>query len=132
MAAKFSTVEDFLAAQSEAGRAQVEALREIVLTCTPGVQEHIKWNSPSYYIVPGEDRVTVNAHGAGPVRLVLHAGATTPEDKSAAPSFAGDPHGLLTWHSNIRASLTGGDLDGIAAAREHIAGVLRSWFLEVE
>jgi hypothetical protein len=131
MPATYKTVDEFVTDQSEAHRAEVLALREIVLGCTPGVLEHIKWNSPSYYLVPGEDRVTVNAHGAGPVRLVLHAGVTKAEDKSASPTFTGDPEGLLTWHSDIRASLPGGGVDAIERNQDSIAAVLRRWFREM-
>jgi len=131
MATTYASVEEFLSAQNESHRAEVLALREIVRHSTPGVHEHIKWNSPSFFLTPGDDRVTVNAHGTGPVRLVLHAGATRVEDKAAAPTFKGDPNGLLTWHSNIRASLSGGGIDAIERNRERIADVVRSWFLEM-
>jgi hypothetical protein len=131
MAATFKTVDEFLSAQTDERRAEVQALRAIVRECTPGVLEHIKWNSPSFFVVPGEDRVTVNVPGRGPVRLILHAGVTRAEDPSAEPTFDGDPDGLLTWHSNIRASLTGGSVEAIGQNRERIASVLRRWFLEM-
>lgn len=131
MATKFTTVDEFLSAQTEQHKTEVLALREIVLAAAPGVLEHIKWNSPSFYLRAGEDRVTVNAHGTGPVRLVLHAGATTVEDTTAAPTFAGDPQKLLTWHSNIRASLSGEGIDVVEGQRERIGEVVSNWFQEM-
>lgn len=83
----------------------------------PDLVESIKWNSPNWSL-DGTDLLTVNAGPKGPVRLILHRGAVTPERKGVASSFAGDPDGLLTWHSDIRASLIPGP--GAAA-------VIRAW-----
>ena len=125
MAATYRTVEEFLAAQPPGRRAEIEELRQIVLGVDSRLAEHIKWNSPSY-VWNGTDRVTVNAHGRG-VRLILHFGTGTPEDKAAAPTFDGDPSGLLTWHSNIRASLSVADLADIRAKSDQIRDVVRRW-----
>ena len=80
----------------------------------------------------GVDRLTINAAGKGPVRLILHFGTQRVEDKSAAPSFDGDPTGLLTWHSDIRASLamptdTASSGDGFGGQRDHTVAVIRRW-----
>ena len=62
MATTYRTVDEFLADQTDVRRAEIDALREIVLSTHPDLIEHIKWNSPSF-VFDGEDRVTVNAHG---------------------------------------------------------------------
>ncbi|CAN5536552.1 hypothetical protein BH10ACT7_BH10ACT7_05580 [soil metagenome] len=104
MVDKYATVAEFLAAQPADRRAEVETLRSLVRDAAPDITEIIKWNSPSY-VHNGEDRLTINAAGRGPVLLILHRGTSQAEDKSAATSFTGDPEGLLTWHSDIRASM---------------------------
>lgn len=114
-----ATIEDYLASLPDDRRASVNALRELVLDAEPGLVEIVKWNSPNFTLA-GEDRLTINAAGKGPVRLILHLGAEIAEDKGAAPAFTGDPLGLLTWHSNIRASLVLEDRD---AAVE----IVRAW-----
>lgn len=114
-----ASVEDYLASLTEDRRAEVNALRELVLDAEPELVEIVKWNSPNFTLA-GEDRLTINAAGKGPVRLILHLGTQIAEDKAAAPTFAGDPLGLLTWHSNIRASLVLGDRDAALA-------VVRAW-----
>jgi hypothetical protein len=129
MPAHFATVEDFLAAQSPERRAEVETLRAVVREAGPGLVEVVKWNSPSYTL-GGTDRLTINAAGKGPVRLILHFGTHRAEDKSAEPTFAGDPGGLLTWHSDIRASLTLPEADGLAAERDALIAVIRAWLAE--
>jgi hypothetical protein len=126
MADAFGSVDEFLAAQTDAVRAQVNALREIILGIDPALAEHVKWNSPSF-VFAGDDRITLHARGSAPVRVVLHQGATTAEDTTAPATFDGDPDALLTWHSNIRASLTVTDLDDIAQKRVQIEHLLRSW-----
>ena len=129
MVVAFGTVDEFLAAQTGDVRAQVELLSEIIRGSSDDLAEHIKWNSPSY-VFDGEDRITLNARGSGPVRVVLHQGATTPEDKGAAPEFDGDPTGLLTWHSNIRASLSVSSVDEITTHRDAIDRILRAWLAQ--
>lgn len=129
MPERFATVDEFLAAQGPERRADVEALRALVLEAEPGLTEIVKWNSPNY-VLDGVDRLTINAAGKGPVRLILHFGTGRVEDKAAAPAFAGDPHGLLTWHSNIRASLELPPRAELAAKREAILGLIRAWLAE--
>jgi len=122
MVDRYESVAEFLEAQSDARRAEVQSMRELVMDAAPEAAEIIKWNSPSY-VVGDEDRLTVNVSGAGPTRLILHRGVAEAEDKKAATEFTGDPTGLLTWHSNIRASLVLPSAEQRAAA----ADVIRAW-----
>ena len=125
MAEKYRTVEEFLAAQEPPRRAQVEDLRALVHDADPRLVEIVKWNSPSYTL-DGVDRLTVTAAGRGPVRLVLHLGTARAERAGAPSSFDDDPGGLLTWHSDIRASLTAPPAND-GAARAAVVDVIRAW-----
>ena len=126
MVVQFSTVDEFLAALTPQRRAEVDSLRELVRMAHPGLDESIKWNSPNYSL-GDTDLLTVNVPKSGPVRLILHRGTATAEDKSAAPEFDGDPTGLLTWHSNIRASLRMPPADAPDGPRDDVVAVLRAW-----
>ena len=126
MPERFATVDEFLTAQEPQRRADVESLRALVREAGPSLTEIVKWNSPDYTL-DGVDRLTVNAAGTGPVRLILHFGTERAEDTSAAPTFAGDPDDLLTWHSNIRASLALPASDELEAKRPAMAAVIRAW-----
>jgi hypothetical protein len=95
----------------------------------PSLTEIVKWNSPDYTL-DGVDRLTINAAGKGPVRLILHFGTERSEDKGAAPTFTGDPDDLLTWHSNIRASLPMPATEQLPAERDAIISVIRAWLAE--
>lgn len=119
MAVTHASVDDYLAAQTPAARAEVEALRAMVMDAEPRLVEIIKWNSPSYTL-DGQDRLTVNVGRNDDVRLVLHRGVHEQETKGAASTFTGDPDGVLTWHSDIRASLSAADA---GRARD----VVRAW-----
>ena len=129
MPQRFATVDAFLAALEPQRRADVETLRELVREAEPRLTEIIKWNSPDYTL-GGVDRLTINAVGSGPARLILHFGTGRAEDKGAAPTFAGDPAGLLTWHSNIRASLALPEPAVLAQERDAIIAVIRAWLAE--
>jgi len=123
---RYRTVDEYLAAQSPERREQVEALRDLVRDAAPELAEIVKWNSPNYTL-DGVDRLTINATGRGPVRLILHFGTERPEDKGAVPTFTDDAAGLLTWHSDIRASLELPPPDEFEAKRPAIAAVIRAW-----
>jgi hypothetical protein len=126
MVTRYETVDAYLQEQPAHRQELIKALRETVLGTRPCVTEIIKWNSPSY-VYEGEDRVTVNASSQDAVRLILHAGVSTTEDKQAAPTFAGDPNGLLHWHSNIRASLAVADAEQARSQEDAIAEVVGNW-----
>lgn len=119
---QYASVEAFLDALTPEVRDAVERLRRLITAAEPRLTETVKWNSPNY-VLDGVDRLTVNVDRAGLVRLILHRGTEVAEQKGAAPNFEGDPHGLLTWHSDIRASLLVTDaLDEDAAT-----DVVRAW-----
>ena len=126
MVTQYRTVEEYLGAQPDDRRALVDGLRALVAEASPAAQEHIKWNSPSY-LLDGVDQATISAQGKQGVRLVLHRGATRVENTHAASAFTGDPYGLLTWHSDIRASLLVADLADLAAKRPAAVEIVRAW-----
>ena len=122
----FTTVAEFLDGQPAEKRAGVMWLRALLFEAEPNVIETIKWNSPNY-VWHGVDRLTVNTAGKGPVRLILHFGTGRAEDKDAVPVFSEDPDRLLTWHSDIRASLSVPPVDELPAKRDALISVIRAW-----
>lgn len=126
MVDRHSSVSGYLASLPAERRASVEALRSLVLDAEPRLVEIVKWNSPSYTL-DGVDRLTVNAAGRGPVRLILHLGVATTENKRVSPAFDGDTDGLLTWHSDIRASLPMPPMEELQDARAAMVRVIRAW-----
>jgi hypothetical protein len=123
---KYTTVAEFLDDLDAAKREQVELLRSVIQEVHPGMEEHIKWNAPSF-VLDGEDRVTFNLQNKeGVVKLVLHMGATREENKKGAPIMPND-HGLLTWPSDIRGVMSFKTLGDITAKRAEIADLITRW-----
>jgi hypothetical protein len=123
---KYTTVAEFMDDLDASKRAQVEALQTIIKQAGPTLEEHIKWNSPSY-VLDDEDRVTFNLQNKeGVVKLVLHMGATRTEDKKGAPVMA-DTSGLISWQSDIRGVLSFADLDDVVAKREQVSDIITRW-----
>lgn len=48
MAKKKETVDDYMAKLEHPYKAEVQALREIILGVHPGIREEVKWNAPSF------------------------------------------------------------------------------------
>lgn len=126
MPTPYSTVAQFFAAVDPERRAEVVKLCGIVRSAHPELVESVKWNSPNWSL-DGADLLTLNVPRTGPVRLILHRGATTVEHKTAASTFTGDPRGMLGWHSNIRASLAMPAADALDDARAEMVAVIRAW-----
>lgn len=122
----YKTVDEFLDDQSKDKRAQILALREIILGSEPSLTENIKWNAPNY-IFDGEDRVTFNVvNKEGVIKLILHMGASKKEDKKSAP-IMNDDSGLISWNSNIRGTLTFTDIDDIHAQQNKVGSIVEKW-----
>ena len=123
---KYMTVTEFIDDLDENKRAQVQQLRDIILKVYPGLEEHIKWNSPSY-VLDGEDRVTFNLQNKQQVvKLVLHMGATRVEDKKGKPVMQ-DDEGLIEWNSDIRGVLTFESSDDIESKKIAVAKIIDDW-----
>lgn len=123
----YKTVDEFLDDQNEDKRAQIQALRKIILGSEPSLAENIKWNAPNY-VFNSEDRITFNTmNKEGTVKLILHMGASKKEDKKAKPAM-NDDSGLIAWNSNIRGTITFANLSDIHAKQEKIAHIVKKWF----
>ncbi|NBB19003.1 DUF1801 domain-containing protein [Runella sp. CRIBMP] len=55
-------------------KAEINALRAIIMAAHPALRERIKWNAPSYYY-EGVDLVTFNLRMTQKVHLVFHHAA---------------------------------------------------------
>ena len=121
-----AAITDLVSALDDDTREQVQLLRDIIGSLDTDLSEHIKWNAPSYGF-DGEDRITMNLRNKqGLVKLVLHMGATRPEDKKGAPVLLED-EGIVEWASDIRGFVTFADAADIRAREPALRRVLSSW-----
>lgn len=123
---KYKTVDEFLNDLDDAKRSQVIKLRDYIKNTAPSLDEHIKWNAPSYAL-DGEDRITFNvANKQNLVKLVLHMGATRKEDKKAKPVLR-DDSGLVEWVSDIRGYITFNDLQMVIDSEHDVKNLITKW-----
>ena len=122
---KYTTVDEFIDGLVKAQKDQVIKLRTIIKNAHPELTEHIKWNSPSY-MLDGEDRITFSVRPGHPAAIVLHMGATRPEDKNAKPVL-NDPFGLITWKSDTRGVIVFNNIDDIEAKRHQFVSIIGRW-----
>lgn len=123
---KFSTIDQFLASLPADKKEQVQLLRAIIAATHPGLEEHIKWNAPSF-MLDGDDRITFNLlNKENAVKLVLHMGVGRKENKAGAPVMAEDS-GLVSWQSDIRGVLMFAGAADIESKREAVASIISRW-----
>ena len=93
-------VESFIAQLQHPFKAEIQALRRIILAADPSISEGIKWNSPSFRTT--EYFATTNLRAKAGVGLILHLGAKIRE-LPAGGVCIDDPAGLLKWLGKDRA-----------------------------
>lgn len=105
-------------------RAQIDALRTIVLATDASIEEGVKWNTASFKT--SEWFATLN----GPKQtkeamVVLHAGAkakgTVLQDRVA------DPTGMVRWLGKDRGLVVFANLAEIVARKVALQKLLRAW-----
>jgi hypothetical protein len=123
MAAKPATsVDEFVAGLAQPLRAEVESLRQVILSTAAGIGEELKWNAPSFYT--GEHFATMRLHGKVLLQLILHLGAK----KNAMPKGAiEDPAGLLAWLGPDRACIDFASPGTVASQANALQAILRQW-----
>jgi uncharacterized protein YdhG (YjbR/CyaY superfamily) len=122
---KYTTVTEFLDALEPQQLEQVTLLRQIITHAHPELEEHVKWNSPSF-MLNGEDRITFSVRPGFAIAIVLHFGATHPEQKDGVPAMH-DSSGLIEWKSDTRGVISFVDLDDIRTKQQQFVDVLHKW-----
>lgn len=118
-----ASVADYIAALPQPLRAEVEALRKVILSSAKGIGEEIKWNAPSFHV--GEHFATMRLRGKVPLQLILHLGA---KSKATIPRDAiADPSGLLQWLGPDRACIEFVEPGEVAARARALKAILGQW-----
>lgn len=116
-------VEHFLQELDHPLKAEVVALRSLILASDPQITERIKWNAPSFGY-GGDDRVTFRLGRKDRLQLIFHRGAKVKD--SSGFSFE-DETGLLEWAAADRGVLTLQDMTELTAKEEAILSLVRKW-----
>lgn len=105
-------------------RAEIDALRAIVLGADPAVVEGVKWNTASFRTTDWFATLNGPKHTKEPM-LVLHAGAKV-KGKDLRRRVA-DPTAMIRWLGADRGIVTFAGRADITKRRAALQRVLRSW-----
>jgi hypothetical protein len=105
-------------------KAEIEALRKLMLGVDPSVQEGIKWNAPSFRTT--EYFATTNLRAKSGIGVILHLGAKVRE-LPAGGVVIDDPKKLLKWLGKDRAMVEFADARQFKSSKAAFQAVLRQW-----
>jgi len=120
---KVATVEEFLRDLKHSRKPEIETLRRIILSASPSLTEHVKWNAPSY-CVDGDDRLTLRLQPRDQLQVILHRGAK-PKDASNF-NFADDT-GLVKWLAKDRGVVTFDSSDDLREKKPALTRLIQRW-----
>jgi len=108
-------------------KAELEAVRSIILGANPKISEGIKWNAPSFCCK--EYFATINIR-KDEILIILHLGAKV-KDNSTSGLKINDPTGLLEWLAKDRAAVKFRDMKAIKSSRAAFEKIVRQWITYV-
>ena len=120
-------VDAFLAGLDHPLKAEIEAVRALILGLGPEMGEGIKWKAPTFRTT--DDFATVNLRSPASLQVILHRGAKV-RPGLVQPTID-DPAGLLKWLGKDRAMATPGTGDACRANFPAFEAVLRQWIAVV-
>lgn len=116
-------VSGFMAKLKHPLKADLEAVRQIILEADPAITEEIKWNAPSFRTT--ESFATIHLRSVDRVQLIFHLGAKV---RTPMPAIKiTDPAGLIKWLAQDRCIVTVGAGKEIEANRDAFAAIIREW-----
>jgi hypothetical protein len=117
----------FLARLEHPLKAEIEAVRALILGADPRIHECIKWNAPSFATT--EYFATFKLRPIETVQVVLHTRAKA--KPPARPIRIDDPAGLLRWAAADRCGATCSDRADITAKSGAFVAIVRQWIAQV-
>jgi uncharacterized protein YdeI (YjbR/CyaY-like superfamily) len=121
---KPDTLNEFLSNLNHPLKEEVQRIRKTVLGAHTQLEEHIKWNAPSY-IFDGDDRITFNLRGVDHFLLIFHRGAKVKSSKKKG-RLIDDHRGLLEWAADDRAVLRI-DKNKMSTVEKVLPGLVQDW-----
>lgn len=117
----------FLSRLDHSRKAEIQALRNVILGVDRRIEESIKWNAPSFAI--GEHFATFKLRPGDVVQIVLHTGAKV--KAPPAPVAIDDPMGMLKWAAKDRCVVTFADQADVRAKRSAFTTILEQWIAQL-
>lgn len=119
-----SKVTDFLDSLNHALRAEIECLRNIIMSTDYELTEGIKWNGPNYGI-NGKDRITMRINPQKQIQVIFHRGAKVKEPLKER--LLSGQYDILIWKENDRAIASFKSLDEIQENSQMIREIVTKW-----
>jgi len=119
-----SAVEAFMAVLVHPHKAEIEALRKLMLEVDPSVLEGIKWNAPSFRTT--EYFATTNLRARSGIGVILHLGAKVRQLPPGGVAID-DPARLLKWLGKDRAMVEFADAREFNRSKAAFQSVLKQW-----
>lgn len=126
-AVKGTEVDAFMAKLAHPLKAEIEAVRAIILGADPRINESIKWNAPSFHIQ--EHFATMRLQPGDTLQVVLHTGAKV-KDKVSKMKID-DPNGMLKWAAVDRALITFASMKDVRSRQAAFAAILKQWIRQM-
>ena len=104
-------------------KAEILALRQLILNAVPGLSETLKGTTPGFARGDAE-RIAMRLHPGNRVQLILHRGTKAGADDLFRFE---DPDRLIAWAAPDRGVITIRDAADLAGKSEAISQVLRRW-----
>ena len=103
-------------------KADIEAVRKLILGASPAIVEGIKWNSVSFR--KSDWFATVNLRSRDVIQLVFHTGAKVKDNPELKIP---DPNGLLLWLAKDRCLVTLGAGKALKANSPAFVEIVTAW-----
>ena len=116
-------VDDFMARLEHPLKAEIEAVRAIILGADSRIHESIKWNAPSFSIA--EHFATFKLRPIETVQVDFHTGAKAKPTSRAME--IDDPAGLLTWAAKNRCMAVFSDMQDITSKTAALVMIVNQW-----
>lgn len=105
-------------------RAEIDALRRIILSVDPRIVEGVKWNAASFRTVYWFATLNGPRHVQEPM-VILHAGAKA--KGLVLKDAIADPDSLITWLGNDRGRIAFKDMSDIERKGPALRALLSAW-----
>lgn len=112
----------FLAALDHPLKADIEAVRKLILGVSPAISDGVKWNSLSFR--KSDWFATVNLRSKDVIQLVFHTGAKVKHNPELKIP---DPFGLILWLAKDRCLVTLGAGKALRANAKAFEAIVKAW-----
>lgn len=116
-------VNAFMAKLSHPLKADIGAVRKIILGANQAIGEEVKWNAPGFRTT--ESFATVNLRSVDKLQFIFHLGAKVRKDLPGLEIPA--PTGMVKWLAKDRCLVTVGTGKELDANKTALQALVRAW-----